>query len=82
MMPDTEERKHQLISQVKVLEHGIALFNHIGDRITIINEKPKKINTEDIKSDLRYNIGYIDALEWVLKQPEEAQEILNNAEGV
>ena len=79
MIPSTEvERQHQLISQITALEHGIALFNCIDSRIKVIDNKPMKINTENVRSDIRYNIGYMDALKWVLKQPKKAQEFLNN----
>jgi len=83
MIAGTEyERQNILVSQLLTLEHGIAFFEQVQEKIKAVDDKPLMINTEDVKSDIRYNIGYMDALKWVVRQPGEAQNILNRTEGV
>lgn len=76
MIPTSDlERDCDLIIELPRLEHGMALFRKIKNRICVIDEKPLLVNTEEIKSDIRYNLGYKDALKWVLEQPKEAQDL-------
>ena len=73
------EREAILISQVKGLEHGEALFQKAERRLIEEREMAEdqpKINCEDIKQDIRYKLGSINTLKWVLNLPEEARNIL------
>lgn len=83
MMPKESETAHTLllISQLPSLEHGLALVRDIEAKKQEFEGKPKLINTESIPSDMRYNLGFIDALNWVLNRPGEARDILTKYEG-
>lgn len=78
------EREAILISQIQGLEHGAALLQKAERRLIkereLIEEQPK-INCEDIKQDIKYKLGIIDALKWVIALPQEARDILTRLEG-
>lgn len=44
------------------------------------NEERPQINDNDVTKDIRYRLGFVSALNWVLSLPEMAQEVIENLE--
>lgn len=70
--PD-ETAEDTLIRLLPSIEHYRALESKISRKIAELREsvenKTAKINTEEIHQDIRYKLGAIRYLNWVLDQP-------------
>jgi len=67
---DTEE--NTLIRLLPTIEHYRALEAKINRKIAELRESVEnrpKINTPEIPLDIRYQLGMVKALNWVINQP-------------
>ena len=67
-----ETAENTLIRILPSIEHYRALEAKINRKIVDLRdsvENRPKINTEEIRRDIRYQLGEISALNWVIDQP-------------
>ena len=68
----TETDENTLIRLLPTIEHYRALESKIIREIAELRESVENtpnINTQEIREDIRYKLGMIKALKWVINQP-------------
>ena len=71
----------RLLNELPITEHGRIFLEAVRDRCEEddrdMRENPH-FDNENIKRDLRYRLGWVAALKWILAVPEEAANEQSN----
>lgn len=74
-----DEHGIHIVANAETLEASIVLLNAVRklrDEVdSHLKEKPQK-NDLDIREDLKYTLGQISALDWILALPSSAMRVL------
>lgn len=68
-----------IIRLLPTFEHYKALERKCEERIKQLRdryESTPKINTEEVRHDIRYQLGFVQGISWVLRQPYKPDKII------
>ena len=75
------EHEAEILAQLLKIDHANILFRVIDRKLKEereLLETIPKLDQVDVREDVRFKLGFINGLKWVLGRPAEAQDLLMN----